>query len=464
MLPTRDDFAAVFRLAVPVVTVQVGLMFMGVVDTLMVGRVSSEALASVALGNSYVWGVICFMMGILLALDPIISQAVGAGEHESVARGVQRGIILSFLVSIIAGILMVPVGPVLALLQQPEEVVPAAEVYTHIVIPGVLPFMLFTVWRQTLQALHRLRPLVAAIILANVFNAVLNRVLIFGGWGVPAMGVAGAAWATTICRWLMFLLVAGLAWRAMRPYLWPIRREAIQLELLWRVVRLGLPIGGHMWLEFAAFAVVLLLMGRLGTSELAAHNIAIHLAALTFMVPVALGQSASVLVGNGIGAGFQQRARRTAMAAIIAVVGFECLTTILFLSSPRLLAELCTSDVVVISIAATLIPIAGVFQLFDGLQAVAAGTLRGAGDTHAPMYINLVGYWMFGVPVSVFLAFHLEGGAPGLWWGSAAGLCVVATLLLLRVRHRFSRDIERVNVEQHPPVPIPQPEETHTAA
>ncbi len=438
------------RLAFPVVIVQVGMMLMGVVDTVMVGKLSPQALAAVALGTVYFWGVSAFLMGVLLALDPIVSQAVGAGDDEAVARGVQRGIILSIVISIVAATAMLPAATVLAFLRQPPDLVPTAHLYTIINIPGVLPFMLFTVWRQTLQAHHRLRPLVIAIVLANVANMGLNQVLIFGGLGIAPLGVAGAAWATTLCRWIMFLLLVRLAWCDMRPYLWPLRPGVAHLETFRRVIWLGLPIGAHMWLEYAAFAVVLLLMGRLGTNELAAHNVAINLASLTFMVPLALGQSAAVLVGNGVGAGDQHRARRAAVTALITAVAFECVTTVIFLSVPHMLAEVYTRDAVVIGIAATLIPIAGVFQLFDGLQAVAAGTLRGAGDTRAPLVINIVGYWMLGVPVSVVMAFHLQAGAPGLWWGSAAGLCVVATLLLLRVRHRFSRGIERVIVDIQP--------------
>lgn len=447
-MPTRADYISLLRLALPVMLVQVGMMAMGVVDTVVVGRLSEQALGAVGLGNIYFWGVGVLTSGVLGSLDPVISQAVGAGDTEAAARGVQRGAMLAVMLSVLAAALLLPVEPVLGLLRQHAGLTPLASQYVRISIAGVMPLMFFNLLRQTLQARHRLAPIVWATVLANGVNAVLAIGLVYGRFGLPAWGVAGSAWATAASRWLMCGLVVALSWCQMHTDLWPIRHAVMHRAPLLRMLRLGVPIGLQMWLEFAAFAVIGLMMGTLGTTQMAAHQIALNLASLTFMVPLAAGQSASVLVGNAIGAGDQARAKRAATAAIVVGFGFMCITAVIFRLMPRPLSMMYTADPAVVALAATLIPIAGLFQVFDGLQAVGAGILRGAGDTHAAMVINIFGFWLTGVPVSVALAFYFSGGAVGLWWGFVAGLAVVASLLMLRVRQRFKREIGRVVVEQ----------------
>jgi MATE family multidrug resistance protein len=258
------------------------------------------------------------------------------------------------------------------------------------------------------------------------------------------MGVNGSAWATAICRWLMLLLLPVLAWPALRVTLRPIAHDALRVRPLLRMLALGAPIGGHQLLEGAAFGMVGLLMGMLGTSEVAGHQVAINLAALTFMVPLGVGAAAAVRVGHAVGAGAPDTARRAAKAALLVGVCFMSVSAAVFLLMPVPLARIFTSDAQVVVVAAALIPIAGIFQVFDGIQAVAAGILRGAGDTRVPMLIALLGFWVVGVPVSALLAFGLGTGAAGLWWGFVAGLGVVALVLLWRVRVRLRSALARV--------------------
>ena len=435
------------RLALPVATIQVGLMIMGVVDTIMAGHISARALAAVALGNLYFFSLAVFGMGTLLVLDPVAAQAVGARDWPAVARAAQRGVLLAALLTLPIVALLMVAGPMLTWARQPAEVIPLAAAYAVRSAPGTFPFLLFIVFRQTLQAVGRIAPIVLAIVVANFANAGLNWQLIFGHLGFPALGVIGSAWATSLSRGLLALCLWFAARKELAPMLSPWRPEVARVAPLGRMLRLGVPIGAQHVLEFGAFALVALMMGWMGTREIAGHQIAINLAALTFMVPLGVGDAASVLVGRGVGRGSASETRGAARAALACGVVFMSLTGITFLSLPETLSRLYTTNTEVIGVAASLIPIAGVFQIFDGLQVVASGILRGLGDTRAPMLANFLGYWTLGIPLSVYLGFVARWGPSGLWWGLVLGLGVVACALLLRVRSRLARQQRRVLID-----------------
>jgi MATE family multidrug resistance protein len=449
LLPSRPELRELLRLALPVVVVEVGLMFMGVVDTMSVGRIGAVAIAAVALGNLYYFAVSIFGMGLLLALDPIVAQAVGAGDDEGVARAMQRGLLLAALVAVATAILLVPADAALRALGQPSEVVPIAAGYAHASIPGTLPFFAFIVLRQSLQAIGRLRPIVGAIVGANIANAVLNWIFIHGRAGFPAMGAVGTGWASSVSRWLLVVLLVLFARAELRRRLVPLRREALDAAPLRRMIALGAPVGVHHMLEYGAFGVVTVLMGWLGATQVAAHQVALNLAALTFMVPLGVAAAGSVLVGRAIGRGDAPAARAAARTALVCGIAFMSTTALLFLGFAEALARLYTSDATVVALAASLIPLAGIFQVFDGTQVVSAGVLRGAGDTRAPMVIGLVGFWLVGIPISLLLGIHGDFGPRGLWWGLVGGLAAVAVILLGRVRHKFGRELRRVAIEGH---------------
>jgi len=441
--PGGVELRQLLRLALPIVGVQLGIMVMGVVDTIMVGRLSAEALAATAIGHVYFFIAAIFAMGSLMALDPLVSQAVGANDNPAIRRAVQRGLVLAFALSIFGSVFLLFAEPVLRAARQPAEIVPLAALYDRILIPGLLPLLLFTVLRQTLQSMTRMRAILITIVVANIANVLLNWVLIFGKLGMPQMGVAGAAWATTVSRWVMLAGLFVLAWRDLRPLLTPFDRTAIAFAPLKRMLSLGAPIGMHSLLEYSAFGVVSLLMGLLGTIEIASHQIAINLASLTFMVPMGVAQAGSVLIGQAVGRADDDAARRAAGASLLSGAGFMMLTACLFLSAPHLLAGVYTTDIEVLALATVLIQIAGVFQIFDGLQVVGTGVLRGIGDTRVPMLAGLVGFWLIGMPISALLGFRTELGARGLWWGFVAGLAAVAAFLVLRILYRFVRPLSR---------------------
>jgi MATE family multidrug resistance protein len=448
LIPDRADLRALIQLAIPIVSVQVGLMFMGVVDSVMVGHISARALAAVALGNLVFFAAGIFGIGVLLALDPIIAQAVGARDGVAIARGIQRGFIITIGLTLVLSAFFPLTERVLSALGQPDEVVPVAAMYVLRVMPSMLPVLGFVVLRQTLQAMGHLNPIVWTTVAANLLNAGLNWILIFGKLGAPALGVIGSAWATTISRWAMLFALLVTGWPLLRPYLQP-RRDAFALAPIMRMLKLGIPIGVSHFVEYANFAAIALLMGLLGTTAMAAHQIAINIASLTFMVPMGVGAAASVMVGNAIGRQDAPGARRFAYAALVVGAGFMCVSALFMLTVPQLLARIYTNDAAVLAIAVVLLPIAGLFQVFDGLQVVGSGVLRGAGDTRVPMVMGLAGFWLIGMPISIYLGLFTPLAAAGLWWGFVAGLGSVAFLLVTRIRRRFAGELRRIVVDDH---------------
>ena len=452
-LPHQADLKGLVSLALPVALVQFGLMSMGAVDTVMVGRVSAVDLAAVAVGHLYFFGVAVFGMGVLFALDPIVAQAVGAGDVVGVARGVQRGGVLAAALTLLASLLLLPAGPFLAAFHQPPEVIPIAARYAMGLIPGVFPFYAFVVVRQSLQAMGKVRAIVITVVAANAVNVFLNWVLVFGNLGFPSMGAVGSSWATSLSRWFMFVALVALGWKLLEPSLRPFRPETLRLPPFVRLLRVGAPIGAQQWLEFSVFGAAGLLMGSIGATALASHQVALQLAALTFMIPLGVAQAVSVLVGQAVGRGDPGAARRSMGAGLITGVGFMVLTAVMFLTAPGFLSRLFSDDPEVVAVAATLLLVAGVFQVFDGLQVVAAGGLRGVGDTRVPMLINLLGFWLIGLPVSAWLGLSAGVGPVGVWSGLAIGIGVVALLLAYRVERRFGRSLQRLVIDddtEHP--------------
>ncbi len=447
-LPDRGGLRQLLGLAAPIVAVQVGMMLIGTVTTIMVGHVSAVDLAAAALGNLYFVAVILLGWGTLMALDPVVAQAVGARDEAAISLGIQRGMVLAVGLSVLTGLAFLPARAVLEFLRQPADVVPLAARYVRVSIPGIFPFLAFVVMRRSLQAMGRMRPIVLTILVANVLNAALGWVFIFGWMGSPRLGAVGAGLAATGARWGMALGLLGLAWRTLRPLALPPRRLALAGAPLGRMLWIGLPIGIQQQLEYGIFAVVGLFMGRLGTVPMAAHAIALTVASVSFMVPQGVASAAAVRVGQAIGAGDVGRARRAAAWALVSGAGFMLLAGLTFVLAPRPLARLFSAEPPVLAVAVALLPIAGVFQVFDGIQVVSIGVLRGLADTRTPVAVNLLGFWLVGVPLSWWLGFRRDAGPEGLWWGLVAGLLVVAIALLVRARQMLRRPLHRIVLDE----------------
>jgi MATE family multidrug resistance protein len=351
------------------------------------------------------------------------------------------------LLSVVTSALLLLAGPVLRLLRQPPEMVPLAAAFAIASIPGTLPLFGFLVLRQSLQAIGRIGPILVTMLAANLLNVLLNWVFIYGHLGSPRMGAVGSAWASTASRWLMCLSLLAIAWTRLRPVLLPVRPESLRWAPLKRMLALGAPLGVQQLLEFSAFGIVAVFMGWFGTVQIAGHQVAINLASLTFMVPLGVGSAAAVLVGRAVGRADATAARRAARNALICGASFMVLSGLVFILIPEPLARLYSTDHSVVVVATMLLPIAGMFQIFDGLQAVAAGVLRGLGDTKAPLYVNLVGFWLIGMPISLYLGFRTPAGPAGLWWGLVAGLVAVASFLLLRVHSQLDRELSRIRID-----------------
>jgi MATE family multidrug resistance protein len=384
---------------------------------------------------------------VLFAIDPVVAQAVGAGDHAAIARGVQRGFALALLIAGIVMLVLMPGEAILRALDQPADVVAQTAVYARRRAIGAIPFFAFAVMRQTLQALGPVRPILFAALIANLVNAVANWMLVFGNAGAPALGVAGSGIATAISMWVMAFVLLAIAWPLLRPTVVPWRADSLSWRPLGRMLRIGVPIGIQWFFESFAFGLTALFMGWMGTASLAGHEIALNMAAFTFMVPLGISGAAAAVVGRAIGRGDMAAARRDAFAAIVCGGGVMCVSAVAFITAPEALASLYTTETATFTVAISLIPLAGWFQVFDGLQAVTSGVLRGTGDTRVPAILHMVAFWGVGIPLGWWLGFHTSLRERGLWIGLVAGLAAAALLQSSRVWRRLRSDIARVVVD-----------------
>jgi MATE family multidrug resistance protein len=446
----REELAALARLAAPLSAAQAGQALMGVVDTAVVGRAGAVPLAGVGLGNGLYFTVAVLGIGVMMGLDPLIAQAFGAGDRAQARRLAWQG---GFLALHAALWLTLPLVA-LPFLLEPMGVEPAvareAGRYLLWRVPGLLFLLLYVAGRAYLQAAGLVRPMVVATVVANLVNLPLDVLFVFGGAGlpalagplrlVPALGAAGAAIATTLCQVLQAVLLLYAAWRVPGPPL-PQAARRHDAATLRRAAGVGVPTGLHMVVEVAFFSLAGVLAARLGAVAIAAHQLALSVASLTFTVAVGVGQAGSVRVGLAVGARDRVAARRAGLTAFGASAGLMGLCGLAFLAAPGLIARALTDDPAVIVVAAPLFRVAALFQVFDGLQGAGAGVLRGAGQTRFTFLANLLAHWLLGLPAMLLLAFGLGLGVLGLWWGFVVGLVVVAAALLGRFLRVSSREI-----------------------
>lgn len=456
-----DEVRQLMKLGLPIAFVQFGMTAMNFVDVAMLGRHDAVALPSMALGNLLSWAASVFCMGAVTSMDPLLSQAVGAKDHEAIPRLLGRGALLSLALAIPTGLLLLPAATWLTWFGQPEALIPEAATYARLQALGILPFLWYSVLRSLLSSHASLMPQVLTIVLGNLANAGLDWLLIFGNWGLPELGATGAAITTVSCRWLMLFGLCFFGWRDIGPHLQrlrdrEIRRRAFAPGPLWRMLKLGLPIGTQFALEMGAFALTGLLIGHYDAvthgvdgegHNLAGHQIALQLASLSFMVPLGLGMAASVRVGWAVGRGDPAAVHRSASVALASGATIMSGFMLLFLLLPEQLASMLVIHDDVQMVAASLIPIAGVFQIGDGLQVVAIGCLRGMGDVRSAVLANIVGFWVLGLPIGAWLAFGQELGPAGFWWGLVIGLSVVAAGLLWAVFRRTKENRGRLSVD-----------------
>jgi MATE family, multidrug efflux pump len=428
----RDEFRPMLALAWPVVVAELGWMFMGVVDTIMVGRVSPEAIGAVGLGSTVFVAFAIFGMGLLLGLDTFVSQSFGAGAIEECHRWLVHGLFLALIASVpvmAAAWMLVSLMPGWGL---HPAVLAITAPYLGIVTWSTVPLLLYAALRRYLQAMNLVRPVMIALVTANLVNAVVNWILIFGHLGFPALGTDGSAWATVAARVYLVVVLAlaiGLHERGARVRLaaTPLRIEA---RRIWRLVRLGLPAATQVTAEVGVFAAATALAGQIDPIALTSHQIALNVASVTFMVPFGVASAGAVRVGQAVGRGDTHAASQAGWTAIVLGVGFMACAALAFLIVPSQIIGLFTYDPEVVALGISLLFVAAFFQLFDGLQTVATGVLRGLGDTRTPMLSNLAAHWLVGLPIGYTLCFHGGWGVVGLWIGLSLGLVGVGLVLL----------------------------------
>ena len=420
-------------LAAPVVLAELGWVTMGIVDTLMVGRLGAHAIGAVGLAGMLFFAIAVFAMGLLLGLDPLVAQAFGAGRVDECHRWLVDGVWLGvFVAAPTVGLLYVLLAT-LGVWGFPDDVVTLVRPYLGILIWSLPPLLLYVAFRRYLQAMNLVRPITIALVSANVVNAFFNWVLIFGHLGAPAMGVPGSAVATLVARIFMAAVLL-LAIVRHEAHVSPRLRDTpmrIDLARMRRLFVLGVPAAGQMAFEVGVFSAATALAGRVSADALAAHQIALNMAAFTFMVPFGIASAAAVRVGQAIGRRDPDGALRAGWTAIAIGVGFMATAAAVFLLAPGALMRAFTDDPAVVQLGVGLLFVAAVFQLFDGLQGVTTGVLRGLADTHTAMMWNLAGHWLIGLPLGYLLCFRRGYGVVGLWWGLSTGLMICGVALIL---------------------------------
>ncbi|MFL5812899.1 MAG: MATE family efflux transporter [Bdellovibrionia bacterium] len=426
-----------FELALPVIISYLGIMTMGLVDLICVGRVSPAALGAVGVGTSIFSWFMIFGMGLLTGLDYLVAHAYGAGKKHDAHLSWAQGFWVSWILGAPMTLALLYVSHHLEWFGINPEVIAPSRDYLFILSLSLIPVYLFASSRQFLQAQGIARPAAVILILSNVMNALANWVLVLGHAGFPAMGATGSAYATLIARVFMVAAMFGVHYLYDRrkdhhfeKYGIPFDRESMR-----KLLKLGIPSALQMTFEVGGFAFSTTLAARLASEALAAHQIVLNIASMTFMVPLGISSATAVLVGREMGRGDKSAAAKVGWKGLAMGVGFMAISSLCLLLFSTRLIELYTTNPSVHAMAMNILLIAALFQLSDGAQVVASGALRGLADTKTSMIANLLGHWGIGIPIGIALCFSYGRGLTGLWTGLALGLTAVAACLVWRWIH-----------------------------
>lgn len=443
----RTELRTLLALATPIIIAQLAYTSIGFVDTVMSGRFSARDLAAVALGNSIWVPVFLLMTGILLATTPKVAQRFGAGQLGEIGPLVRQALWLALAVGCMAGIVLWNAAFVLRLMKVDPDLIEPAMGYLHGVAFGFPCVALFHVLRCYSDGLGRTRPAMVVGLFGLLLNIPLNYVLIYGKLGLPPLGSVGCGWATAL---VMLFMLSGMIWWIRRA---PAYRDTTPLQrfdppswpLIKRLLGIGLPIGISVFAESSIFAVIALLIGGLGATVVAGHQIALNFASLVFMIPYSIGMAATVRVGQALGRGEPREARFAAGVSMVTALAYACVSASCMLLMREQIAQIYTPAPEVIALASSLIVYAALFQFSDALQVTAAGALRGYQDTRATMIMTLFAYWGIGLPVGYLLGltdlFGAASGPAGLWEGLIVGLTCAALMLTLRLKSSAKRRI-----------------------
>ena len=426
-------------LAVPIVSGHLGQMLMGWVDAVLVGRVGVVPLGACGFANTLLSVPMVFGFGVLSAVSVLASHSDGGGRPREAGESVRGGLVVAAMISVPVIFLLYAILPIIGVFGQPAEVNQAVGGYLILCGWSMVPVFFTCVSKSFCEALGRPWEPFWIMMAGVVLNALLAWVFIFGKWGAPAMGLTGAGLATLLAR--IAVMIAVFSYPALSRSLrhaWPVKWFGGGAGASFQnILAIGLPAGGLHLCEVSGFAFGSLMMGWIGVVPLAAHQIAMTCAATTFMVPLGLSQAVCVRVGRARGAGQEERLRPIVFGAIALAVGFMSVFAVVFMLSGTSIAGWFVQDSRVVLLTSQLLIVAGIFQIFDGIQVVSSGALRGFEDTRMPMFIGILSYWIVALPVSWFAGFSLGWGARGVWVGFVVGLAVAAAALLTRVFWRF---------------------------
>lgn len=438
----RDEAIEILRLGGPLIAAQLAQIAITFVDTVMAGRLSAKDLASVAVGAN-LWGAAwIFNTGVLVAITPSVAQLFGAGKTREAAHCAREGLWLSQIVAVVSFFAIRSVAPhLIQWMRIDPEIVPSTLGYIDAITWGLPAICGFQALRGFSEGVSRTKPVMFISVFALGLNILGNWVFMYGRFGMPALGAVGCGVASAIVMWFMFAAMCGVV-AFQRPYQpfqlfrrldWPDRGEILALA------RLGLPIGVSLFMEASMFTVVALWTGAMGKFTTAAHQIALNVASVTFMVPLGLAMAITVRVGQAIGAGRPDRARFSGFVGIALAALFMAGAALTLFVFPNQIIGIYTRDPMVHSIALTLLSVAAIFQVSDGLQVSGNGALRGLKDTRVPMLITVLAYWAIGIPLGYTLGILQGGGVRGVWIGIVAGLSVAAVLLNSRFYFETNR-------------------------
>jgi MATE family multidrug resistance protein len=431
------SYKATFYLAYPVVMSQLGHIMVGVVDTAMVGQIGTIQQAAVALSNSLYTLVLVFGLGVSYGITPLVAAADSSKDIRQSADLLRHGIVINTILGILLFLLLFSLSPVLNLFNQKQEVVDLAIPFLNVMMLGMIPLCIFSGFKQFTEGLSFTRIAMLITIGANLLNILLNYLLIFGHWGFPEMGLMGSCWASFIARVLMALAMFAYVYynRQFKQYWAGFSFRNLSRELTKKILNIGVPSGLQWVFEVGAFAFAVIMIGWISPKAQAAHQVALSLAATTYMMASGLSAAASVRVGNQAGLHYREGVRTAGFSAFIMVLLFMGCCALGFLVFRNYLPGLFTKDQEVTSIASSLLVIAAFFQLSDGVQVVGLGALRGVKDVKLPTIITLIAYWVIGLPMSYVFAFKMGLGAKGVWYGLSLGLTIAAVCLFLRFNY-----------------------------
>lgn len=435
-----SEFPKNFRLAFPIMIGQLGHVLVGLADNIMIGQLGAEPLAAVSLGNTLIFFALFIGIGFSFAITPLIAEADGEQNFNRGRKVFQNGVLLCIINGILLFALIYFIKPVLFYLDQPERVVDLAFPYLNIVAFSLIPLMIFQAFKQFADGLSLTKYAMYATLIANVLNIILNFFLIYGFWIFPRLEVEGAAISTLISRFLMLVLIIFIL--KSRPKLKPYFSKLIQKidrAIFKKLLSLGFPTALQMLFEGGIFTASVILAGTLGANAQAANQIALNLASMTFMVAVGLGVTATIRVANQKGKRQFIDMKRIAHSIFLQILLVEIVFALFFILFKDLLPELYIKDIEVIRLASSLLIIAALFQISDGLQVGILGALRGLQDVKIPTLICFIAYWIIGFPVSFYFGKEDQLGSDGIWLGLLVGLSASAVLLYIRF-HKVSKD------------------------